>query len=177
MTFIIVDFEATCCDKGSVARHEMEIIEIGAVALDGNGPAIHAEFQCFIKPVRHPQLTEFCTALTSIQQHHVDTAHDFPSAIEPFRSWLDSFDNPIFCSWGDYDKNQLKQDCTYHKVQYPFSDVHINIKQQFAINRGQKKGQGLSRALKAVGLTFSGTAHRGIDDARNMARLSPYIFV
>jgi inhibitor of KinA sporulation pathway (predicted exonuclease) len=27
-----------------------------------------------------------------------------------------------------------------------------------------------------VGLTFEGTAHRGIDDARNMARLLPWIF-
>jgi inhibitor of KinA sporulation pathway (predicted exonuclease) len=177
MTFLIIDFEATCCDKGSVARNEMEIIEVGAVALDGNGPGIQSEFQSFIKPVRNPKLTEFCTSLTSIRQNMVDEADEFPTVIDRFSNWIAMFDNPIFCSWGNYDKSQLKQDCNYHQVIYPFGDEHINIKQRFSENMGHKKGLALGRAIKTVGLHFSGTAHRGIDDARNMAMLSTYIFV
>ncbi|MBN4055543.1 exonuclease domain-containing protein [bacterium AH-315-K03] len=176
MTYIIVDFEATCCDKGSVARNEMEIIEIGAVVLNGKGPEILDEFQCFIKPVRNPRLSEFCTSLTSIKQGMVDVAEGFPAAMEQFQAWIEGFDKPLFCSWGYYDKSQLMQDCQYHHSQYPFSDEHINIKQRFSNNRGYKKGLGLDQALKSVGLTFCGTAHRGIDDARNMANLSSYIF-
>ena len=52
MTYIIVDFEATCCNRGTVAREQMEIIEIGAVALVGHEPEVQSEFQCFVKPVR-----------------------------------------------------------------------------------------------------------------------------
>ncbi|WP_293128313.1 hypothetical protein [Microcoleus sp. bin38.metabat.b11b12b14.051] len=29
--YLVLDLEATCCDKGSIARNHMEIIEIGAV--------------------------------------------------------------------------------------------------------------------------------------------------
>ncbi len=176
MTYIIVDFEATCCNKGSVARNEMEIIEIGAVALGDNGPEVLAEFQHFIRPVRNPVLTDFCTELTSITQDMLDAVGEFPAVIEQFQKWLNGFNEPLFCSWGNYDKNQLQQDCAYHSVDYPFDQRHINIKQRFAHNMELKKALGLGQALKAVGLSFNGTAHRGIDDARNMADLSAYIF-
>lgn len=177
MTYIIVDFEATCCDKGSVARDEMEIIEIGAVALEGNGPKVLDEYQSFIRPVRNPTLTSFCKELTSISQEMVSSAREFDEVIAEFRNWIISFKTPIFCSWGNYDKNQLKQDCGFHGVEYPFSEEHINIKQKFANNVGLRKGVGLGKALHKVNLKFLGTAHRGIDDARNMAKLSEHIFI
>ena len=176
MTYIIVDLEATCCNKNSFPRNEMETIEIGAVALIGNGPNIISEYSSFIKPVRHPALTEFCTSLTSIEQRTVDEARGYKEVLTEFSEWAQQFENPIFCSWGYYDKKQLLQDCTFHGKQFPFSDEHINIKNEFAKNTGLKKGIGLGKALKMRNLKFEGRAHRGIDDARNMARLSEIIF-
>ena len=176
MTYIIVDLEATCCDKGTVTRDQMEIIEIGAVALDGLGPNITDEYQSFIRPVRNPELTSFCMNLTSISQENVNSSCGFGEVLAEFGGWLDLFENPIFCSWGAYDKNQLKQDCTFHGADFPFSEEHINIKQKFADNMGLKRGLGLGKALKKVRIEFEGTAHRGIDDARNIAKLSKYIF-
>lgn len=38
-----------------------------------------------------------------------------------------------------------------------------------------KKKLGMARALEIAGLPLDGTHHRGIDDARNMAKLMPYI--
>ncbi|CAM2010020.1 3'-5' exonuclease [Acanthopleuribacter pedis] len=176
MTYLIVDFEATCCDAGSVPRNEMEIIEIGAVALDPKSLRIIDEFERFVKPQRHPLLTNFCASLTSITQRDLDRADSFPEVLKSFQAWIGQFENPVFCSWGNYDKNQLLQDCRYFKVPFPFDEQHINIKQRFAENKGYRKGMGLGRAIKTMGLTFHGTAHRGIDDARNMARLAPHIF-
>lgn len=176
MTYIIVDFEATCCDQNSFPREEMEIIEIGAVALKEYGPQIHDEFQSFIQPVRNPNLTQFCTDLTSITQADVDGAETFPKVVRHFQKWIDSFESPCFCSWGFYDKKQLRQDCAFHNLPFPFDGKHINIKEKFADYHGLKRGVGLGRALRMVGLSFIGTAHRGIDDARNMARLAKYCF-
>ncbi len=85
--FLIVDLEATCCDQGTIPSTEMEIIEIGAVMLNRNTWAIDSEFQQFIKPVRHPQLTAFCTELTTIRQQDVEQAPQFPEAIAQFKSW------------------------------------------------------------------------------------------
>lgn len=42
--------------------------------------------------------------------------------------------------------------------------------------QGLAKKPGLDQAVKLAGLQFTGTHHRGIDDARNIARLLPYIF-
>ncbi len=64
--FLILDLEATCCDKGTIKRHEMEIVEIGSVMVEAQALTIIDQFQSFIKPVRYPVLTEFCKSLTSI---------------------------------------------------------------------------------------------------------------
>jgi inhibitor of KinA sporulation pathway (predicted exonuclease) len=81
----------------------------------------------------------------------------------------------LFCSWGDYDRKQLQQDCAYHSVPYPMPE-HLNLKVAFANARGHAKKKGVVGALKTVGLQFEGTHHRGIDDARNITRLATYVF-
>ena len=49
--YLIVDLEATCSDVGAVPRHEMEIIEIGAVMQSsGHKFEVEAEFQTFVRP-------------------------------------------------------------------------------------------------------------------------------
>ena len=76
MNHLVVDLEATCCNRNSFPRTEMEIIEIGAVMTDSQFEVID-EFQSFIKPVRHPELTDFCKELTTISQQEVDSALGF----------------------------------------------------------------------------------------------------
>lgn len=174
--YLMIDFEATCCNKGSIARHQMEIIEIGAVLVDANSLQTVSEFQRFVKPTHTPILTPFCTQLTSIKQSDVDNASDFPAVINDFKQWLYQYQDFIFCSWGDYDYNQLQQDCQYHAIANPISAPHINIKKKMATMQQLTKKPGLGQALQLAGLTFIRTPHRGIDDVRNMVRLLPYIF-
>ncbi|MEH2141828.1 3'-5' exonuclease [Nostoc sp.] len=169
--YLIVDLEATCCDNRTIPRHEMEIIEIGAVMLNRATWEIDSEFQQFIQPVRHPQLTGFCTELTSIRQQDVDEAPKFIEAISCFKEWIYSFTNHIFCSWGNYDKKQFIQDCAFHNFPYPFISEHINIKEQFSEYLGVSKKFGMAQALNELGIELKGTHHRGIDDARNIAAI------
>lgn len=154
----------------------MEIIEIGAVMVKADGLQVIDEFQSFIRPIRHPKLTSFCTQLTSITQNDVDEAPLFNDFIASFKSWLYQYHSFVFCSWGDYDLNQLRQDCNYHKAPYPVSSSHINVKRLMTEQQKLAKKPGLGEAIRLAGLEFSGTHHRGIDDARNIARLLPYIF-
>jgi inhibitor of KinA sporulation pathway (predicted exonuclease) len=116
----IVDFEATCCDQQSFPRAEMEIIEIGSVAVDAATGDILSEFGTFIRPVRHRVLTGFCKSLTTITQEDVDAAATFPEALDSFAAWLRQFDRAVFCSWGDYDRKQLANDCDFHDQPFPF---------------------------------------------------------
>ncbi len=45
----------------------------------------------------------------------------------------------------------------------------------FSRSQGLKKKQGMAEALKLCGLKLEGAHHRGIDDARNIARMLPWI--
>jgi len=172
--YLIIDLEATCCNKGRVKREEMETIEIGAVVIDAYTLKVVDEYEIFIKPILNPTLTSFCKELTTITQNDVDVALGYKEALADFKKWFSKYDDALFCSWGDYDKSQFKRDCKLHNIDYPFNEEHLNIKQRFAKVQGVESCD-LDKALKQVGLELVGTHHRGIDDARNMGCLMPYI--
>lgn len=172
---IVVDLEATCCDKNTMPHHEREIIQIGAcyVPISDTFTPVH-QFNCFIKPVRHTILTEFCTSLTGITQEQVDMGMPYLHAYKWFETWASQFSPYYLCSWGEYDKKQFIQDCTFHSIQYNL-DEHINIKHEFALKQRTKQ-LGLAKALQRCALNFEGSHHSAIDDALNTARLLPWIF-
>ncbi len=169
--YLIVDLEATCADDHSFPRHKMEIIEIGAVMLNSKTLQIESEYQSFIKPILHPLLTDFCKSLTSISQKNVDTAPQFATVLQDFQAWFDPFGSYLFCSWGDYDKHQFKQDCQLHQVGYPFPAGHLNLKKAFSVSLLSKRRFGMAEALHKLGIPLEGAHHRGIDDAKNIARI------
>ncbi|QDT47872.1 sporulation inhibitor KapD [Symmachiella dynata] len=173
--YLVVDLEATCSNDGSIPRDKMETIEIGAVMVEAESLQPVDEFQSFIRPVRYRQLSDFCRELTSITQQEVDAAEGFCQVFSRFVQWSVGFADPLFCSWGDYDRHQLRQDCAHHGTAYPFGDEHLNLKAQFSKNLGIRKRLGMAKAIRRIGLELTGTHHRGIDDARNIARLLPHI--
>lgn len=172
--YLVIDLEATCSEDDSVPRNEMEIIEIGAVIAESLTYDIIDEFQTFVRPVRHPRLTHFCKDLTTIRQIEVDTAPAFPQAMQELRRWMRAYPHALFCSWGNYDRVQFERDCYFHRVDYPFGKSHLNLKHEYAIAQGLRKPVGMTVALRQVGLPLRGIHHRGIDDARNIARLLPF---
>lgn len=172
--YLVVDLEATCCDRGTIEKYHMEIIEMGAVMVRANDFKVIDEYQSFVRPHRHPKLTQFCTELTSIRQSDVDAAHSFVEFVSEFKRWLYRYSNFVFCSWGDYDFHQLQQDCNFHRIPNPISAPHLNVKKRFSETQCIAKKLGLAQAVALAGLQFLGTHHRGIDDARNIACLLPF---
>lgn len=177
---LVVDLEATCdeatADRPSrVPKHEMETIEVGAVLVETATLAPIGELCQFVRPVRHPVLTPFCRELTTIRQEDVDAAPTFPDAMANVARFLEGR-RALFCSWGDYDKNQLAQDASHHRIRIPFGvQAHLNLKKKLSEVLGIPKKLGMAGALRHVGLALEGTHHRGVDDARNIARLLPWI--
>ena len=172
--FLVIDLEATCDEEKRIRDRHMEIIEIGSVLVDAETLLPVAEHQTFVKPVRHPVLTDFCKKLTTITQADVENAPGFPEAIASLARFIDGRD-VLFCSWGDYDRRQFEQDAKFHKVTLPFGGKHLNVKKQFSTQLGEERRYGMAGALRRVGLELQGTHHRGIDDARNIARLLPWV--
>lgn len=52
-----------------------------------------------------------------------------------------------------------------------FETRHLNLKTEFAAWKGVRRC-GMAAALKYLDLPLVGTHHRGIDDARNIARIA-----
>jgi len=171
--YLVIDLEATCSEDGSIPREETEIIEIGAVLVDGRTLSPVREMQTFVRPIRHPRLLPFCTQLTTITQADVDRAPRFPAAVARLRD-LDPRGEALFCSWGNYDRNQLQRDARRHGVRLPLGRDHWNLKAAFARHHGVRE-MGVGQALRRLGLSFQGTHHRGIDDARNIARILAHL--
>lgn len=173
MRYIIVDLEATCWENvRDVDR--METIEIGAVELPAADAPPSREFNRFIRPVAERELSDFCQRLTTIRQRDVDQADEFWAVFPEFLEWIG--DEPfILGSWGGYDLTQFRIDCRRHGLEFPASfERHVNLKKEFARVMSVKVC-GMKRALVHAGLPLEGTHHRGIDDARSIARLAALV--
>ena len=153
----------------------MEIIEIGAVWATAEGTVLDT-FQALVRPVVRPQLTSFCRQLTNIHQAELERAELFPAVAARLASFaqLHQTEGSRWGSWGQFDAKQLARDCERHGIQTPLAAFeHVNLKRRFA--RGRKiKEVGMARALQMVGLPLDGAHHRGLDDARNIAKLLPF---
>jgi len=181
-TLLVVDLEATCWERRTTpdgepqAVHNMEIIELGCALATRDGTLLDSH-SFLVRPTRFPQLSEFCTALTSITQSMVDDAPAYPEAIDALNQWLGQpAEDFIWCSWGNYDRLHVEAQSdqagsTPVLMNYP----HLNLKRIWRRTEGQKKKNGLAHALSYHNLTFEGHHHRGVDDARNMVRLLPFM--
>lgn len=182
--WVVVDLEATCwmpSDDPYLAKHqsaEAEIIEIGAVCIDPATLRVVDEFAHFVRPVHHPELSRFCTKLTSITQDQVDAARPFDEVVRDFRSWMEAEDDTELWSWGRYDHSQLRRELERASLPEPRWQPH-DLKDAFGtfVRRRSSRGGrfGLARALSRLGWRFEGSAHRGIDDARNAGRVLRHI--
>jgi 3'-5' exoribonuclease 1 len=178
--FIVLDLEATCWDKEDKKKpvgFRNEIIEIGAVKCDEEGNILD-EFGMFLKPKKHPIISDFCTGLTTITQSDIDSAGDAKEVLHEFFVWslgLFHEDAEItkFISWGHYDKRQFRDDLHLNGLDKNLinDDNHMSLKHLHGEWNKLDRPIGLGWACKMEKIQFTGTAHRGIDDARNVAKI------
>ena len=173
---LVVDVEATCCNNKTITKADVEIIEIGAVLLHWPTLATVSTFQSYVKPVKKPVLTYFCTRLTGITQQQVDNAPIFPQVIQQLQSDVLKEHNVQFCSWSPFDWRQLHRDCLHHQIPIPSVAGQWDLQVLFRRQQQHTQNMSLANALRSVDLTFEGKRHSGIDDAINTARLVPYCF-
>lgn len=174
MRYIIFDLEATCMENNREFKNE--IIEIGAVKLDNN---IEIDtFDCFVKPTINPILSDFCKSLTSINQNDVDNADILNIVLPKFVEWANegTTDKVVFCSWGFYDRHQIEKQCEWiGNLDSSFIQSHVSLKHLFhTVHKKDTiptRGIGMEKALRLMHIPLDGTHHRGIDDAKNIAKI------
>jgi len=169
---VIFDLEATCEDKSIDNNYPSEIIEIGAVKLQDN--KIVGEFSAFVKPTITNKLTSFCKELTTITDQNIRNAMTIEQVIPIFHEWIKDCK---LISCGMYDKKQFKREIAMKNLEDVFLDFlsdldvyHVNLKTIFKKKTGLKK-KGMVGMANDLNIELSGTHHRGIDDAKNIAKI------
>ncbi|KAI9327417.1 exonuclease, partial [Zopfochytrium polystomum] len=177
----ILDFEATCDDARKFSPQE--IIEFPTVVIDAHQPdaPIAFEFHRYVRPVRHPILSAFCTELTGIQQHTVAAADPFPVVHAAFAQFVAEHGlttaNTLVVTCGDWDlKTMLPSQLTTSGIAPERSPLLLktwcNIKKAFQALYNRPRQLGMDGMLQVAGLPLVGHHHSGIDDSRNIAAIA-----
>ena len=170
VNFIVFDLEATCW-KGRPPGMVQEIIEIGALRVNPYGEVL-GEYNRFVRPMVNTYLSSFCQELTTISQEDVNRASSFPEVLDEFHEWAGiGEEDYLLCAWGKFDQLMFIHDCELHQLDTDWVFPYINLKKQYQQIRKLNKPVGLKHAVEREGFEFSGTHHRGFDDAYNLAKV------
>ena len=148
---------------------QSSLFGIGLCLLDVQTLEISDNRGIMVKPERS-EVSEFCTELTTITSEMVADGVSFAEACKILRKEYDSR-NRVWASFGAYDLNQFKRQCQLFGVSYPFGPSHINVKVLFALKQKLTRQTGMDGALKMLNIPLEGTHHRGVDDAKNIAKI------
>ena len=176
----VLDFESTCDARGSQTGFDTstpEIIEFPVCAVDLQSRAVVGTFHSFVRPTLQPELTPFCTQLTTITQGQLSSSPTIPQALHAFEGWCASqrltAENTLVATCGDWDLRRMwaAQVAIAPSLVTPaLFKRWCNLKVIFQRQEGQK-ATGMMGMLRHAGLEHQGVHHRGIDDVRNLCRL------
>lgn len=167
---VVVDVEATCWNGNPPDGMTSDIIEIGVCLLDVHSGEISGNRGIIVKPERST-VSDFCTELTTITPEMVATEGlAFKDALKILKTDYDA-QSRIWASYGAYDLKQFQRQCSDLNLGFPFEPSHINVKSLFAVKHKLHHETGMAGALQLLGLPLEGTHHRGVDDARNIAKI------
>ena len=181
---LVLDFEANCLENERIKPQE--IIEFPCVLLNLSTLRVESEFHRYVKPEKHPKISQFCTELTGITQETVDGGVSLKQCFAEFEEWL--FKNKLLqhtngkmvktCAWtfvscGDWDlKTCLPQNIELLNKSIPaYFDDWVNIKKAFVKLYKGFKGGSMTKMLESLKMNLIGRHHSGIDDTRNICRI------
>lgn len=116
MDIIVMDLEWNQSDSASPEEIEalpFEIVEIGAVKLDGEGCVV-GEFNELIKPELYHEMHRITSKLIHLQMQELERGEPFVEVMKRFRAWCG--EEYQFCTWGTLDLVELQRNVRYHDM-------------------------------------------------------------
>lgn len=138
--------------------------------MDSDGNIVEI-FSKFLKPKKFPYISKFCNELTTITQEDIDKADNAAIVLDEFFEFIQ---DSTLISWGHYDLRQLRDDFKLNGMKDLLDEIpqHYSLKHLYAEWHGlRENGIGMDQALKREKIELDGTHHRGIDDAKNIAKI------
>ena len=171
-TITVFDLEYTAWEC-SMARHWLEpgqykeVVQIGAVKLDGRTLAVVGEFDLLVKPRINPVLSPYFETLTGITNKEVAARGvDFAQAYARFADFAG--DGPIM-AFG-HDEWILEENLRLYGIaDYRALPRFADLRTWFAACNVDPRGMLSCEIAPSLGLKVGGRAHNALDDARSMA--------
>lgn len=175
MDYIVLDIEFN--GRKFASELPMEVIEIGAVRLNGSLERID-EFSALIKPVYFTKLNSFIKKKTGIPQEDIDTASRFPKVHNDFVAWLKRSESFMLITWGGEDMKRIVLDTRMHKLDDSFwmAADYFDLLKGYIRFKGLTNDVSVEAALQELDIPAEGSAHRALDDARMTAEVLRKIF-
>ena len=113
MNYIVLDLEWNQSTDGreEVPGIPFEIIEIGAIKLNGEGVMI-SEFSRLVRPGIYPKMHQITSRLIHLQMKELERGRPFPEVMGEFLDWCGQ-ENYLFCTWGGSDLTELQRNMRY----------------------------------------------------------------
>ena len=175
----VLDFEATCAEDTdpSWSKDLQEIIEFPVALVSVDQKVCLETFHSMVRPTAQPELTPFCSELTSIQQEELQDQPTISEVMEAFLEWQQRYqlkpENCTVITCGDWDLRRmwpqqvsLVEDLTTP----PIFRQWCNLKFAFRDHTGNKP-KGMMDMLGFAGIKHQGRHHRGYDDVQNLVAL------
>lgn len=166
---IVLDLE---WNRGYDKKPLDEVLQIGAVRMDGLGGPITDTFNAYIRPRVHKCLNHLAKELPELASI-LASKLTFPQAMEDFRRWCGG--ERVFAVWGGDDVDILSQNCGYWGLPGVKADITYDFQAAFSQRAGTQQSMALSRAVEYCALPDTFDYHNALNDALYTALISAWI--
>lgn len=171
--YVVVDFEFTQYTKpvGRPRGFFSEIIEIGAVKINGETLDVVGQISNYVAPHFYPKQADEGMAFSMISHKDLQTAIAFNDMLEHIRT-LYIPHQTYFVAWGNADYNVLDEGCRRHGLENPvlFED-YLDMAAWYKWEMGDSYTTGLRTAVEEQGLDSDMFWHTASQDAANTGAL------
>ncbi|MDY4921104.1 MAG: exonuclease domain-containing protein [Phascolarctobacterium sp.] len=171
--FLLVDFEFTTYTRpvGRPSAYFSEIIEIGALLLDGETFKEMARYQSFVKPRFYPKQAKDSMDFCMITEKDMKKAAEFPDMVKKLGEMYVPGET-YFVAWGDSDFKVLDTACKRYKVENPISFAdYLDLAEAYKLMKGDSYTTRLKAATEEQEVDTAGLWHTAFDDANNTGKL------
>ena len=170
MVYIVMDLEWNSVYAMKIRGYINEIIEIGAVMLDGQLREL-SHFSVLVRSRIGTRLQNHVREMTHLSREElIMDGLPFSQAVGQFKSWIGGRDH-VLLTWGDGDIRVLLSNTRYltGSQRLDYLRNYVDLQQYFHHRKQFSRAQqvGLAAAGETLGLNRSDYAlHRALDDSR-----------
>ncbi len=171
--FLVVDFEFTFYKRpvGKPRGFFSEIIEIGAVKLDGATGETLGKVQDFVKPHFFPKQAKEAMEFCMITEKDMKKGIVFEEMVRELADLYEPGET-FFTAWGDSDYAVLQEGCERHGIENPIPrSAYLDLAEAYRFWVGSERTIGLRQATEEQGVDTAGLWHTAFDDANNTGKL------